>query len=115
MSSIGSTTGPKFSGSPRIAITTGEPAGIGPEISLAALAVASDIGHDALITLIGDGALLEQRARMTEMPWPAAANLEHVPLRTAAIAGRRDSRNAHTSSDARLARRGAMAGEYAAT
>ncbi len=113
MSSTDSTTGRKSSGSPRIAITTGEPAGIGPEISLAALAVASDIGHDALITLIGDGALLEQRARMTEMPWPVAANLEHVPLRTAAIAGRRDSRNAHyvlATLDRAIA--GAMAGEY---
>ena len=113
MSSTGSTTGRKSSGSPRIAITTGEPAGIGPEISLAALTVAGDIGHDALITLIGDGALLEQRARITEMRWPVAANIDHVPLRTAAIAGRRDSRNAHyvlATLDRAIA--GAMAGEY---
>ena len=95
MSSIGSTTGLKSSGRPRIAITTGEPAGIGPEISLAALSVVDDIAHDALVTLIGDSGLLEQRARMTGMAWPIAAKIEHVPLRTAAIAGRRDSRNAH--------------------
>ncbi len=44
---------------PRIAITTGEPAGIGPEISVLALADALD----ADITLIGDETLLAARAR----------------------------------------------------
>ncbi len=113
MSSIGSTTDRKSSGSPRIAITTGEPAGIGPEISLAALSAPRGIGNEAFITLIGDSTLLEQRARVTGMPWPVTANIEHVPLRTAAIAGRRDSRNAHyvlATLDRAIA--GAMAGEY---
>lgn len=113
MSSIGSTNVRKSSGSPRIAITTGEPAGIGPEISLAALDVASDSANDARITLIGDTVLLEERARLTGAPWPAAANIEHIALRTAAIAGRRDSRNAHyvlATLDRAIA--GAMAGDY---
>ncbi len=73
----------------------------------------NDIDRDALITLIGDGALLEQRARMTEISWPTTAKIEHVPLRTAAIAGRRDSRNAHyvlATLDRAIA--GAMASEY---
>ena len=113
MSSIGSTTGRKSSGSPRIAITTGEPAGIGPEISLAALDAVNDGANDARITLIGDAALLEERARLTGVPWPVAAKIEHIPLRTAAIAGRRDSRNAHyvlATLDRAIA--GAMAGDY---
>ena len=110
MSSIGSTTGRKFTGSPRIAITTGEPAGIGPEISLAALDAVSE---DASVTLIGDESLLAERAHVTGAPWPATAKIEHVPLRTAAIAGRRDSRNAHyvlATLDRAIA--GAMAGDY---
>ena len=113
MSSIGSTTGRKRGDSPHIAITTGEPAGIGAEISLAALDVFSDADSDARITLIGDAGLLEHRARATHMPWPCVANIEHVPLRTAAIAGRRDSRNAHyvlATLDRAIA--GAMSGEY---
>jgi len=113
MSSIGSTIARKQGDAPRIAITAGEPAGIGPEISLAALNVISDAGNDARITLIGDAGLLEHRAHATHMPWPPAADIEHVPLRTAAIAGRRDSRNAHyvlATLDRAIA--GAMAGEY---
>ncbi len=80
MSSIGSTTGRKPGDPLRIAITTGEPAGIGPEISLAALSVLDDAGGDARITLIGDTGLLEQRALRRRVTWPAAANIEHVPL-----------------------------------
>jgi 4-hydroxythreonine-4-phosphate dehydrogenase len=113
MSSIGSTIARKQGDAPRIAITAGEPAGIGPEISLAALSVISDAGNDARITLIGDVGLLEHRARATHISWPPAADIEHVPLRTAAIAGRRDSRNAHyvlATLDRAIA--GAMAGEY---
>ncbi len=93
---------------PHIAITTGEPAGIGPEISLAALDV-----DGARITLIGDAALLAERARAIGAPWPTTAKIEHVPLRTAALAGRRDSRNAHyvlATIDRAIA--GALGGEY---
>jgi len=43
---------------PRLAITTGEPAGIGPEISVAALA--SPLSAD--LTLIGDAGLIGARA-----------------------------------------------------
>ena len=76
---------------PRIAVTTGEPAGIGPEISLAAL----DAAQDAHVTLIGDRSLLAERARASGAAWPTRASIEHVPLRTPVFAGRRDSRNAH--------------------
>ena len=113
MSSIGSTIDRKASDAPRIAITTGEPAGIGPEISLAALSVLEEVAGDARVTLIGDEALLAERARVTGTRWPGAAKVEHVPLRTAALAGRRDSRNAHyvlATLDRAIG--GAMTGEY---
>jgi len=94
---------------PRIAITTGEPAGIGPEVSIAALAAAGD----AQITLIGDESLLAERAQITGAAWPANATIAHVPLRTAALAGRRDSRNAHyVLATLDRAITGALTGEY---
>jgi len=113
MSSIGSTTARSSTDAPRIAITTGEPAGIGPEISLAALSVVEEVAGDARITLIGDEALLAERARLISAPWPSDAKVEHVPLRTAALAGRRDSRNAHyvlATLDRAIS--GALAGDY---
>ncbi|MDH4114804.1 MAG: 4-hydroxythreonine-4-phosphate dehydrogenase PdxA [Burkholderiaceae bacterium] len=75
---------------PRIAITTGEPAGIGPEISLAGLAAAVD----ADVTLVGDASLLAARARDLDAPWPPRARVHHVPLAVEARAGELDARNA---------------------
>jgi 4-hydroxythreonine-4-phosphate dehydrogenase len=75
---------------PRIAITTGEPAGIGPEISLAVLTPPLD----ADITLIGDESMLATRARLTRCAWPPPAAIEHVPLAAEAAPGRLDVRNA---------------------
>ncbi len=57
---------------PRIAITTGEPAGIGPEISLAALANA-DFRAQFRSILIGDGRMLAARARATGIALPLVA------------------------------------------
>jgi 4-hydroxythreonine-4-phosphate dehydrogenase len=74
---------------PHIAVTTGEPAGIGPEISVLAARAT-----DADITLVGDQALLEERARSIGAPWPPAAQVHHVPLLTPAQAGKLDPRNA---------------------
>jgi len=75
---------------PRLAITTGEPAGIGPEISVAALAAppAADI------TLVGDSGLIGARAAALGLHLPEAVEIAHVPLAEAAIAGRLDPRNA---------------------
>jgi 4-hydroxythreonine-4-phosphate dehydrogenase len=72
----------------RIAVTTGEPAGIGPEISIAAL----DAAAGAEVTLIGDEGLLAARAPGAILP--TAARVEHVPLRVPARAGVLDRRNA---------------------
>jgi 4-hydroxythreonine-4-phosphate dehydrogenase len=97
---------------PRIAITTGEPAGIGPEVALRA-AVAGGLPCD----LIGDAALLEAGARDLDIPWPLPGNLRivHQPLAVPVQAGRLDARNAPyvlRLLDAALA--GWRAGTYAA-
>ncbi len=74
----------------RIALTTGEPAGIGPEIALRAAALA-----DLDVTLIGDAALLETTAFAAGIGWPLPrVDVEHVPLRFPAVPGRLDVRNA---------------------
>ena len=72
---------------PTIAVTTGEPAGIGPEIAAALL------GRDwpgVRIVLVGDRALLEQRGGR---PIPDE-NLLHVPLASPSVAGQLDPANA---------------------
>jgi 4-hydroxythreonine-4-phosphate dehydrogenase len=69
----------------RIAITTGEPAGIGPEISVAALDAA---GPAVSITLIGDPDLLARNGA------PANVALEPVALAAPVSPGRLDARNA---------------------
>jgi 4-hydroxythreonine-4-phosphate dehydrogenase len=75
----------------QLALTTGEPAGIGPEIALAA-AFACGLP----LTLIGDEALLAARARATGLPWPPPAHvsLEPIALAVPAVPGRLDARNA---------------------
>lgn len=70
----------------RIALTTGEPAGIGPEIAIAALD-ALPAGVECV--LIGDRSLFAH-ARL-----PGGASIDHVALGAPAVAGRLDVRNAH--------------------
>jgi len=69
----------------RIAITTGEPAGIGPEISVAALDALAD---DVAITLVGDRALLQNNGA------PAAVAIQAVALGAPVVPGQLDPRNA---------------------
>jgi len=73
---------------PRIALTTGEPAGIGPEIALAAL----DPAPLADVTLIGDSTLIAERAALLRRP-PPDVIIQHVPLVSAARPGHLDRRN----------------------
>lgn len=86
----------------RIAVTTGEPAGIGPEICLAAATVATD----AQLVLLADRDLLAQRATCvgvtrpiqdwhadSAVPRDAILNL-HEPLDAACVAGVLEPRNA---------------------
>lgn len=75
---------------PKLALTTGEPAGIGPEIAVAALAgaLAADV------TLIGDAGLIEERARQSGHRLPADVRIEHVALAAQSVPGRLDLANA---------------------
>jgi 4-hydroxythreonine-4-phosphate dehydrogenase len=107
---------------PRIALTAGEPAGIGPEL-IARLA-AFDVGADLIV--IADPGLIAQRARdldiaLTLEPYRSdtpslrtgTLGVAAVPLRTPSVAGRLDPRNAAYVLDT-LARAadGAIAGEF---
>jgi 4-hydroxythreonine-4-phosphate dehydrogenase len=82
---------------PRIALTSGEPAGIGPDlcIALAGRALREDLGCD-LVCLI-DRELFATRARQLRVVPPAEGprfRIEHQPLAAPAVAGRLDARNA---------------------
>ncbi len=76
---------------PRIAVTTGEPAGVGPEVALRA---AVECG--APCDLFGDAALLESVAGALGLPWPPAAPVRVVsePLAAPVRPGVPDPRNA---------------------
>ena len=67
---------------PRIAITSGEPAGIGPDICvlLAQHKIAADI------TVIGDADILAACAKQLKIDFPAK-NVLHIPTATPVIAG----------------------------
>jgi 4-hydroxythreonine-4-phosphate dehydrogenase len=92
---------------PRIALTSGEPAGVGPELCLALAAMELPC---ALVCL-GDRALLEERARALHLAVrlrdysrstgppgitsaPGELAVEHLPLAAASIPGRPDPANA---------------------
>ncbi len=84
----------------RIAITTGEPAGIGPQIALAAL---DAVPRGVQAVLIGDATLL----RASKAP------IEHVPLMAAVRPGQLDPRNAqYVLSVLDRAIAGAQSGEF---
>jgi 4-hydroxythreonine-4-phosphate dehydrogenase len=74
---------------PRLALTTGEPAGIGPEIALAAL----DPPLPADITLIGDSTLLAERVGGAGREPIDSRWIHHVPLAAPAQPGLLDVRN----------------------
>jgi 4-hydroxythreonine-4-phosphate dehydrogenase len=71
---------------PTIAVTTGEPAGIGPELAVALLGEA----WPARIVLVGDRDLLTRRGGRPV----AEANLLHVPLAVPSVPGRLETANA---------------------
>jgi 4-hydroxythreonine-4-phosphate dehydrogenase len=82
----------------RIAITTGEPAGVGPELTAAALAGAAAHWPDAEFVVLGDRDLLAARAAAVGVDWAAVAagtrvRVEHVPLAAPALAGKLDAAN----------------------
>jgi 4-hydroxythreonine-4-phosphate dehydrogenase len=71
---------------PTLAVTTGEPAGVGPELCARLLA----LDWPGRVVLVGDRRLLEERGGR---PVPEA-NLLHVPLAAPSVAGRLDTTNA---------------------
>lgn len=88
----------------RLALTTGEPAGIGPEICVAAL---DALPAGVQCVLIGDRSLFA-RARL-----PGSASIEHVALGATFVPGRLDVRNARyvlATLDRAIA--GALSGEF---
>jgi 4-hydroxythreonine-4-phosphate dehydrogenase len=109
---------------PRIALTSGEPAGIGPDVCLSIAARQLDCD----LVCLGDREMLAERARMLGMqielrPYdrqsrrhvPGSLVIEHHPLSTTAVAGRLDARNGPYVL--RLLERacdGALSGEFAA-
>jgi len=111
---------------PRIALTSGEPAGIGPELCLAL--AAQELPCE--LVCFGDRALLEERAHRlhsavslrTWEPLPGAARTAHVrgelavahlPLAAASVAGRPDPANArYVLALLDRAVEGTLAGEF---
>ena len=87
---------------PRIAITAGEPAGIGPDLCIAV----AQQHFEAELVIIADPQLLQQRAallqqdfrlspyRPTSAPRAGQVSVAPVPLRAAAEAGKLNSENA---------------------
>jgi 4-hydroxythreonine-4-phosphate dehydrogenase len=110
---------------PRIALTSGEPAGIGPEICLAA----ARESFDCELVCLGDRTLLEKRASTLGFPvilrnYEAGAPLAHVPgqltvlhcpTAVPSIAGEVDVKNSrYVLSLLDRAIEGALSGEFAA-
>ncbi|MGF6634710.1 4-hydroxythreonine-4-phosphate dehydrogenase PdxA [Paraburkholderia sp. MM6662-R1] len=83
----------------QIAITTGEPAGVGPELTAQALAGAAPHWPQAQFTVLGDAQLLAERARAVGVDWAALlapgprVRLEHHSLGAPAQAGKLDAAN----------------------
>jgi len=95
---------------PVIAVTSGEPAGIGPDICLD-LATRDFPAH---IVVLGDRGLFAERARQLNRDIDAL-DIRHIPLRKSALAGRLDPANAPYVLDLLdAALEGCRSGAYAA-
>lgn len=95
---------------PVIAVTSGEPAGIGPELCLAL----TEREFPARLLVLGDRQLIEERARLLGRS-TAGLEILHIPLAAPSTPGKPDVRNAGyvlALLDRALA--GCVSGEYAA-
>lgn len=95
-----------------IVITTGEPAGIGPEV-----AVRAAFKTDYPLVLLGDGTLLAQTAARLgcASAWPANVSILHVPTAAPVVPGRLDVRNSrYVVKLLETACAGALSGDFAA-
>ncbi len=103
---------------PRIAITTGEPAGIGPDICVQLL----NQRFEASITLIGDAKLLAQRAESLSLHFAVPfyqsdistpLSIAHIPTNAPVQAGKLDVHNsAYVLSLLTRATEGCLNGEF---
>ncbi|MGC2040630.1 4-hydroxythreonine-4-phosphate dehydrogenase PdxA, partial [Paraburkholderia caledonica] len=103
----------------QIAITTGEPAGVGPELTAQALAGAAAHWPGARFTVLGDADLVAERARSVGVDWPALVadtshiQVQHRPLGAPAVAGKLNAANGRYVLDLLdSAIDGAMAGAF---
>ncbi len=108
---------------PVIAITSGEPAGIGPEL----MAMIDPADFDARLAIVGDETLLRERARAIgrdlelhpysadEAPGRAVLEILHIPLSRPSTPGRLDVANApYVLQTLERACDGCLSGEFAA-
>ncbi|GLU33009.1 4-hydroxythreonine-4-phosphate dehydrogenase PdxA [Trinickia caryophylli] len=87
----------------QIAITTGEPAGVGPELTAMALAGAAAHWPHARFVVFGDAGLMAARAGAVGVDWAALTaggeagearvRVEHRPLAVSSVAGKLDAAN----------------------
>ena len=97
-------------GLPLIAVTSGEPAGIGPELCL----LLAGRKFQARIVVLGDRELFFKRAKLLGLDADSLA-IRHVPLNVESIPGRLDSANAgYALGMLDRAIEGCLSGEYAA-
>ncbi len=95
---------------PVIAVTSGEPAGIGPDVCLAL----AERRFPAHLVVFGDRELFAARARLLGLSL-AGIEIRHIPLRAPAQAGRLDPANARYVLDLlEAALAGCQSGEFAA-
>lgn len=95
-----------------LAITTGEPSGIGPEISIRAA-----LEHQKPIVLIGDQVLLKETADRLNIAWPLPdyIQIKSVPLAQPAIPGHLNVNNAsYVLETLSEAHHGVLSGKYSA-
>lgn len=105
-----SNTGLKTTDRRVFAVTSGEPAGIGPDICLAL----AQKEYPARLVILGDRDLLGERARQLGLSTDKL-NIEHVPLRAPCRTGELNSANARYVLDILdRAIAGCRSGEYAA-
>jgi 4-hydroxythreonine-4-phosphate dehydrogenase len=80
-----------------IAITTGEPAGVGPELTAQALAAAGAHWPDAHFTVLADSGLMAERAKVVGIDWAGQQGrrivTQHHALAEPAQAGKLDAKN----------------------
>ncbi len=104
---------------PPLALTAGEPAGIGPDLCV----MLAQSPPESLMVMLADRAVLETRARQLGLPFrvpdfapgqPTQVSLLHIPATRTVEAGRLDTANAsYVLTTLERALRGCQSGEFA--